>query len=88
MGFFVRMSKKARGVGYKRRKTATFKIDGKEFDLTKGAVFVLKAKGDRVEVQQLNRDLAAITFDADACREFLKKDAEIQKIFGMGDPAK
>jgi hypothetical protein len=69
-------------------KTAKFRINGNEFDLTKGTLFALKAKGEQVEVQQLVRDLAGIPFDAEGCKEFLKKDAEIQKIFAAGDAAK
>ncbi len=79
------------GVGYKWQAetkdgtTATFRIDGKEYDLTEGTVFAVKDKGGRVEVRQLTRDLIVLPFDADACRNFVRKDAEIREIFGAGD---
>src|ERR1019366_4036235 len=68
-------------------KTVTFKIDGKEYDPSKGELFVTKIKGEGepVEVHQLKRDLSVIPFEinkpekvgtADECRDYLKKDAE------------
>lgn len=66
-------------------KSATCRINGKEYDLSKGALFVIKAKGEQVEVHQLQRDLSTIPFDADGCREPLRKDAEILKNLGLGD---
>ena len=84
----------ADGRGYKWQiettdgKAATFRIDGKEYDLSKGALFVIKAKGEQVEVHQLKRDLTTIPFDADGCKEHLKKDAEILRLLGAGDVPK
>ena len=49
------------------------------YDLSKGALFVLKAKGEQVEVRQLSRDLSAIPFDA-KCRDVIENDAEILKV--------
>ncbi len=69
----------------KRGKAATFRIDGNAYGLSQGAVFVLKTKADKVEVHQMKRDLSAVPFDVEGCREFLKKDAEILKALGGGD---
>ncbi len=69
-------------------KTATFRIDDKEYDLSEGTLFVIKAKDDKVEVHQLNRDLAALPFDSAAIRTLLKNDAEVRKIFGVKDEDK
>jgi hypothetical protein len=76
------------GRGYKWQiettaaKAFTFRIDGKEYDLSKGTLFVtkIKAKGEPVEVHQLKRDLSAVPFDAEGCRDFLRKDAEVMKL--------
>ena len=67
---------------------ATFRIDDKQYDLSEGALFVIKAKVDKVEVHQLNRDLGALPFDSAVIGEFLKNDAEVQKIFGVQDEEK
>jgi len=66
-------------------KSATCRINGKEYDLSKGTLFVIKAKGEQVEVHQLKRDLTAIPFDADGCREPLQKDAEIRNLLELGE---
>ena len=63
-------------------------MNGKEYDLSKGTLFVIKAKGEQVEVHQLKRDLTTIPFDANDCREPLQEDAEIRKLLGLGDLAK
>jgi hypothetical protein len=81
----------ADGRGYKWQlettdgKAATFRIDGKEYDLSQGGVFVFQRKADKVEVHQMKRDLSAVPFDTEGCREFLKKDAEILEALGAGD---
>jgi hypothetical protein len=66
-------------------KSANCRINGKEYDLAKGALFVIKAKGEQVEVHQVQRDLTAIPFDVNGCKEPLEKDAEIRKLLGLGD---
>ena len=82
------------GPGYKWNfatpdgKVASFRIDEKEYDLSKGALFVVTTKGEQVEVRQLKRDLSTIRFDSDGCREFIENDVEIQKAFGAGDVPK
>jgi hypothetical protein len=68
-----------------RRRVLTVRINGKEYDLSKGVLFVIKAKGDQVEVHQLQRDLTAIPFDVNGCKEPLVKDAEIRKLLGLDD---
>jgi len=66
-------------------KSARCSINGKEYDLSKGTLFVIKAKGEQAEVNQLKRDLTTIPFDAQGCREPLQKDAEIRKLLGLSD---
>jgi hypothetical protein len=69
-------------------KTATCRINNKQFDLSQGALFVIKAKEDGVHVHQLKRDLSSLPLDGDAVREFLGNDAEVRKIFGVKDEEK
>jgi hypothetical protein len=66
-------------------KSANCRINGKEYDLSKGTLFVIKANGKHVEVHQLKRDLTTIPFDADGCREPLQKDTEIRKLLGLSE---
>lgn len=72
-------------------RTAKFTIDGKEYDLSKGTLVVVRTKGETVQVLQLNRDLArdlAGVLDADGCRDYLKKDGEVMKFLEAGDAPK
>jgi hypothetical protein len=67
-------------------KTATFRIvPGKEYDLSKGAVFVIKASGDKVEVHQLSRQLPTEPIGKKVVEEYIKNDAEIRKVLGAPD---
>ena len=66
-------------------KLANCRINGKVYDLAKGTLFVIKAKGEQVEVHQLNRDLTTIPFDADGCRDPIQRDIEIRKRLGLCD---
>ncbi len=66
-------------------KSADYRINGKEYDLTNGTLFVIKAKGKQIEVHQLKRDLTKIPFDAADCKGPIEKDAEIRKLLGLGD---
>jgi hypothetical protein len=65
--------------------SATCRINGKEYDLAKGTLFVIKADGEQGVVHQSKRDLTSITFDLKGCREPLEKDAEIRKLLGLAD---
>ena len=65
-------------------KLANCHINGKEYDLSNGTLFVIKDKGEQVEVHQLKRDLTKIPFDANDCRDPIQKDAEIRKLLDLG----
>jgi hypothetical protein len=73
-------------IGSKDGKSGNFRLNGKEYDLAKGALFVIKANGNEIEVHQFDRDLSAIPHDANKCREHLEKDAEVQKILAVAAP--
>ena len=66
-------------------KLANCRINGNEYDLSNGTLFVIKDKGEQVEVHQLKRDLTKIPFDANNCRDPIQKDAEIRKLLELGD---
>ena len=64
-------------------KTGTFRVvPGKEYDLSKGAVFVIKASGDKVEVHQLTRQLPNIPIGTKPAEEYIKNDTEVRRILG------
>jgi hypothetical protein len=69
-------------------KTATFHLDGQDYDLAKGGLFVIRTKGEQVQVHQRQQDLATIPFDVQGCQEHLEKDPEVKKLLGAGDPPK
>jgi hypothetical protein len=66
-------------------KSAVCRINGNDYDLSEGTLFVVKAQGEQVEVHQLKRELTTIPFDAENCREPIQRDAEIRKLLGLGD---
>lgn len=68
-------------------KSAKLTINGKDYDLSQGTLFVIKASGDEIDVHQLKRDLSTIPLEVESCLVQLKKDAEITKILGIGNAA-
>ncbi len=68
--------------------SAKFSIDGKEYDLLKGTLFVIKSEGEKVEIHQLERDLSSIPFDAQKSIDPIQKDSEIRKLLGLKEDSK
>jgi hypothetical protein len=66
-------------------KSAVCRINGIDFDLSKGALFVIKSQGEQVDVHQLKQDVTSIPFDTEKCREPIRKDEKIREILGLGD---
>jgi hypothetical protein len=58
-------------------------LDDKEYDLSKGALFLVKTKGGKTEVEQLIRDLSAVQPDQQSVKEFARKDAAVSKFLGI-----
>jgi hypothetical protein len=59
------------------------RLNGKEYDASKGAVFLVKAEADKTEVEQLVRDLSALDADLNLVQEFVRKDAATSKFLGI-----
>lgn len=69
---------------------AAFRLDGKEYDPSKGNVFLIKTTQGKNEVQQLQRDLSAIPSSPAGdlkpiIRELISKDGEITKALGPAE---
>jgi hypothetical protein len=56
------------------------RLDGKEYDLAKGTLFLVKTKGGKTEMEQLSRDLSAVQPDSASCKDFARKDAAVSKL--------
>jgi len=73
-------------------KTGTIIINGVEYDLAKGGLFLVAAKQDKLQVTQLNRDFERPkseheTFEAfdRTCQSLAKSDPEIKDFIGADD---
>ncbi len=67
--------------------TAKFTIDGREFDLSQGTLFLVKTRGSETVVQQISRDLPEISStDADeAFREMAHSDPDVAALISNGE---
>jgi len=65
--------------------TARFTIDGKEFDLSQGTIFLVKTKGAETSVQQLSRDLSEVSFADEAFREMAQSDPDVAALISNGE---
>jgi hypothetical protein len=59
-------------------------LDGQEYDLAKGPLFLVKTKGGKTEVEQLSRDLSAVQPDFESCKGFVRKDPAVSRFLGTG----
>jgi len=64
-------------------RTVKCHLDGKEYDLGKGTLFLVKTKGGKTEVEQLTKDLSAVQPAAPSLEEFAGKDAVVGKFLGI-----
>jgi hypothetical protein len=62
-----------------------FRINGKEYDLSKGTLFLVKTKGGKTEVEQLSEDLSSVQPNAESCKEFARKNPAVSKFLDMKD---
>ncbi len=63
-------------------RSVSCQVDGKEYDLSKGTLFLVKTMGGKTEVEQLSRDLSAVQPDFESCKDFARKDAAVSKFLG------
>jgi len=67
------------------KKAFNLTIDAREYDFSKGTLFVIKTKGVRfIEILQLKRDLSVVPPGATQCRDYIKNDAEVMKFLRTG----
>ena len=59
------------------------RLNGKEYDVSQGAVFLVKTEGDKTEVEQLARDLSGPEADPKRVEEFARKDVAVKKFLGI-----
>lgn len=57
-----------------------FTLAGKEYDLSKGMMFLVTITNGETKVQQINRDLSAVQFTAESSQAFIKQDPDINKL--------
>lgn len=60
-------------------RNASFSIDGKNYDLAKGALVLLRQRETQLEAIQFQRDLSAVQWSEAGCADYLKHDNELKK---------
>lgn len=59
-------------------------INGKKYDMSKGALIVVKAKESPIQIRQFQRDLSQAPFHSDRCDEYLRSDQEVMRFLNQG----
>jgi hypothetical protein len=60
-------------------KTGTLLIDGQEYDMAKGALFLVSTKGGKTGVQQISRDLTPFNPDKESLERLAKEDPDVAR---------
>jgi hypothetical protein len=58
-------------------------LDGKEYDLGKGNVFLVKTTGGKTEVEQLALDLSIVEPNHKSCEAYARKNEKLRKFPGL-----
>jgi hypothetical protein len=58
-------------------KTASFRLNGQPYDLSRGTLFLVKTSAGPTEVRQLGRDLSTIKPVDEGCDAFAEVDADV-----------
>jgi hypothetical protein len=61
-------------------KTARFRVDGVDYDLDAGALFVLTIQDGVTGVKQLDRDLSGVQTDYESCVAFARSQPELVRL--------
>lgn len=69
-------------------KNCKLSINGRNYQLADGAVFVLKSRGTGLELLQLKRDISAVPFDIQECNKYLEDDKELAEHYWQNSPRK
>ena len=59
------------------------RLNGKEYDASKGPVFLVKTEGEKTQIEQLAKDLSALLIDPKRVEDFARKDAAVSKFLGI-----
>ena len=59
------------------------RLNGKEYDASKGNLFLVKTKGGKTEVEQLTKDLPGGLPDRKMVEAFARNDAAVSKFLGI-----
>jgi hypothetical protein len=57
-----------------------FTLAGKEYDLSKGTMFLVTVTNGETKVQQINRDLSGVQFTSESSRAFIQQDPDVSKL--------
>jgi len=69
-------------------KRATFRMQGQQYDLAKGRLFLVTTRGEGVQVEQLNRDLSTINPTVEGCEAFARRDPDVSRFIREATEAK
>jgi hypothetical protein len=66
-------------------KVSTCSIDGHEYDLKDGKLFLVETRGGKTVIAQDKRDVSAAQPTAEGCREFARENKDVAKLLGKAD---
>jgi hypothetical protein len=66
--------------------TGKVTVAEKDYDLSEGNLFLVRAAGDQFVIEQLRRDLADVKFERESLLAFKRTDPEISGFFAKSAP--
>jgi hypothetical protein len=65
-------------------RSVKFSVNGKEYDLAMGGLFLVRIKDKNTQVEQLKADLSAVPPDVESCKRFVRANPATSKLLGEG----
>jgi hypothetical protein len=66
--------------------TATFILDGQQYDPSGGVLFLVSTKDGETQVRQLSRDLSTVQPTNQSCEAFAEADADVSRFTRSSEP--
>jgi hypothetical protein len=73
-------------IGTSDGQTAQFTLDGVSYDLARGTLFLVRTNGSSAQVEQLDRDLSAVSLEQDVILAFAQGDPDIARFIEGARP--
>jgi hypothetical protein len=68
---------------HKEGQKITCRLNGTDFDLEKGNLFLVKSSDGKIEIEQTSQDLSAVKIDSESFKDFVRKNPAVNELIQL-----